>query len=115
MIVELSAAAVAFVGKLVNIILYHLPGQYVNWVAIGVVPLGYLAHRFKSANPLLYGIVEVLVGLATALGATSRTAFGATQALAVIGSTYVVARGFNNVSHAQKQVAIPVQALSESS
>lgn len=112
-IIELSAVVVAFTGKLLNLLFYRLPGQYVNWIAVAVVPLGYAAHRFKSANQLYYGIIEVLVGLATALAATSRTRFGAVQALAVIGATYVVARGFNNVTDAGKKSTTSVQAASE--
>lgn len=96
----------------VNWILYRLPGKYLNWISVGVLPLGYLAHQFKQRRLRWYGIVEILVGFATALGAMSKGSFQPTQGLALIGATYVVARGFNNVADARRKNSIFVKAPS---
>jgi len=89
----------------VNWVLYRVPGKYSNWMSLAVVPVGYFAHRFKQWNLLRYGMVEVLVGFSTALGATTKGGLQPTQGLAVIGATYVVARGFSNISDARKKAA----------
>jgi hypothetical protein len=107
----LAAAVVGVVGDGVNNLLYALPGKYLNWMAIAVLPIGYAAHVFKGRNQELYGTIEVLVGFATALGSTSRTDFHAPQGLAILGAVYVVARGFNNVSEARRKNNSGVTAL----
>jgi hypothetical protein len=88
-------------------ILWNLPGKYLNWLALAVLPLGYGTYHFKNKNQLLYGTVEVLMGVATALGATARPEFHATQGLTTIGAIYIVARGFNNISEARQKAVGP--------
>jgi hypothetical protein len=97
----ISSAIVGLIGTTVDCVSFRLPGKYVNLMAFAVLPVGYAAHRFKKQNQLRYGVVEVLTGMATAIGATARTEFQPTQALAIIGAIYVVARGFNNISDAR--------------
>jgi len=59
------------------------------------------AHYFRTRNLRVYGMSEILLGVATAFGVTIESQFQPTQALAIIGATYVVARGFNNVAEAR--------------
>jgi hypothetical protein len=91
------AASIFVVGMFtigVNRILYQTPGRYLNWLAILVLPIGYLAYQFKEKNPYLYGTFEVLVGISMAFGATTTNkAFQPTQAFTIISGIYVVARG----------------------
>jgi hypothetical protein len=98
----LSSASIQFFGAVVHWLLYDIPGKYLNLVGLMVLPVGYAAHHFKRWNQLLYGIVEVLVGIATAVGATARADFQTAQGLALLGAVYVVARGFNNVTEARE-------------
>jgi len=101
---ELTAsAAVGGTATLLNWLMYHMPGQYVNWAAVAVLPLGYVAHLFKKGSPYHYGIVEIVAGVATAFGVTIHAQFQPVQILTIIGAIYVVARGFNNVAEARKK------------
>jgi hypothetical protein len=84
-------------------VLSSLPGKYLNWLALAVLPIGYGAHYFKKLNQLVYGTVEILVGAATALGSTARPEFHSAQGLTIIGAIYIVARGFNNISEARSK------------
>lgn len=82
----------------VNTLFYRLPGKYFNIIAIAALPIGYAVHRFKRFKPIHYGAVEIMVGIATALGSTfSKKEFEPAQGLAVLGAIYVVASGFNNI------------------
>lgn len=101
----ISFLLVGVVTIAVNWVLFRIPGRYSNWISLAIVPIGYFAHRFKQRNLLRYGMVEVLVGFSTALGATTKGGFQPTQGLGVIGATYVVARGFSNISDARKKAA----------
>lgn len=98
--------SVAVVGTMMNLVLYHLPGHYMNWIAVCVFPIGYSAYYFKKKNQLLFGQLEIAVGVATALGATARQEFRLTQILAVIGAIYIVARGFTNIDDAKKRMKL---------
>src|SRR5579872_31392 len=96
--VGIGSAIVGLTGTTVSRLLYRIPGKYVNLLAFAVLPLGYAAHYFKTQNQLRYGMVEVLAGMATAIGATAKSQFQPSQGLAILGAIYVVARGFNNIS-----------------
>ena len=87
----------------INKLFYKLPGKYFNYVALSVLPAGYIIHRFKRFNQTYYGTVEVLFGIATGMGTTlGIKVFGAAQGIAIMGAVYVVARGFNNIYEARK-------------
>ena len=96
-----AAIAVGITARTINFFVYQLPGNYMNWLAVGVLPLGYGAHYFRTRNFRFYGMSEILLGVSTAFGVTIRSQFQPTQAVALIGATYVVARGFNNVAEAR--------------
>jgi hypothetical protein len=88
---------VGFSTIIINFILYHIPGQYLNWLALPVLPIGYVAYQFKKRQQWLYGTVEILFGIATAFGSTTvNKAFQPTQGFAIISAIYIVARGTQN-------------------
>jgi hypothetical protein len=105
----ISMAATLLGGTVVavNWFLYRLPGKYSNWLSLAVLPIGYSVHYFKRRNLRLYGTIEVIVGVATALGSTVRGTLQPTQGLAIIGAIYVVGRGFNNISEAKQKPKNP--------
>lgn len=88
-----------------NTLFYRLPGKYFNMIAVAALPVGYFAYRFKRFNQTLYGIVEIMAGVATAFGSTLavKQEFDAAKGLAVLSAMYVVARGFNNIHDHQNQ------------
>jgi hypothetical protein len=88
---------------ILNTLFERAPGRYLNWLAFLVWPAGWLAFRLKQYNQRYYGMVEIPVGIATALGITMKGAFGPTQALAVLGAMYVVSRGYTNIAEAKKK------------
>ena len=89
---------------MINQLLYKLPGKYANWFAVAVLPAGYFASRFKQKNQWRYGLVEVVVGIATAFGVTVQLkGVQPPQGLTLVAAAYVVARGFNNMSDARKK------------
>ena len=69
-----------------------------------VCALGWCAHRFKRRSKYYYGLSEFSFGVASAIAAVSTVNFAAVefsnvglpQVLALLGSTYIVARGLNN-------------------
>jgi hypothetical protein len=68
-----------------NALFDRAPGHYLNWIAVVVWPVGWAAFRFKQFNQKHYGIVEIVVGVLTALGTTVRGTFGPTQGTGSIG------------------------------
>lgn len=81
----------------------HFPGQHLNWIAVLVWPVGWLAFRFKQYNSAYYGTVEIIVGVVTAFATALRGQFGPVQGIAVLGAMYVVSRGYGNVADAAKR------------
>lgn len=75
-----------------------------------VVLIGFAASKFKQRSKLYYGIVEVLFGMISSIAVVSRVNFTPlpvsqmtlAQVAALVGSVYVVARGFNNIQEAKK-------------
>ena len=86
-----------------NALFKRAPGRYTNWIAILVWPVGWAAFRFKQFNQKWYGMVEVVVGIVTAFATTTKGAFGPTQLLAIVGTIYVVSRGFSNIAEGRKK------------
>jgi len=86
-----------------NALFERAPGHYLNWIAVVVWPVGWAAFRFKQFNQKYYGVLEIVVGVVTAFGTTTKGAFGPTQALAVLGAMYVVSRGYGNITEAEKK------------
>jgi hypothetical protein len=103
LIAAYCAVAVGGICKGINLLLYHLPGKYENWIACLVFPLGYIAHNFKKVKLFYYGVSEVLVGVGGAFGVTLNQRFGPVQGLAIMSAIYLVARGFNNISDAREK------------
>lgn len=72
--------------------------------------IGFAASKFKLRSKLHYGIVEVLFGVISSIAIVSRVNFTPlpvsqmtlAQVAALVGSVYVVARGFNNIHEAKK-------------
>jgi hypothetical protein len=91
------------IAVLGNAFLGHVPGHHLNWIAFFVWPVGWVAFRFKQFNQKYYGMLEIVVGVSTALGTTMKGAFGLTQGLAVMGAVYVVSRGYSNITEAEKK------------
>jgi hypothetical protein len=105
----IAAIMVGITARTINLFVYQLPGEYMNWLAVGVLPIGYGAHYFRTRNLRVYGMSEILLGVSTAFGVTIRPHFQPTQALTLIGATYVVARGFNNVAEARLKATSGVE------
>jgi len=76
--------------------------------AFCVVALGYAAYRFKRSNQSWYGISEISFGFFSALATVwSVGDFATTNWVAIVGSTYVVARGVSNYWDYQSQGRLP--------
>jgi hypothetical protein len=76
-------------------------------IGSGIVSLGLFAHWFKARNQRLYGIVEVLFGSLSAFAiafSLSSDNISLTEYASLIGSSYVVARGVNNMSEAKRRL-----------
>ena len=72
-------------------------------VALAVVALGWLAYWYKGQNQFIYGLIEVLVAMATAMISTfgissNRETF--TRVATIVGCVYIVSRGFENMNRA---------------
>lgn len=80
-----------------------IPGHYRNLLGVAVLPTGYAAFRLKKTHQYRYGQVEVVIGIATALGVTLKDdGLSPAQGLALVGAMYVVARGFSNINEANR-------------
>jgi len=74
-----------------------------------VLGLGFGAYKFKLNNKFLYGALEVLFGISSSITIVSRVHFTSipvsqmslAQVIALVGSTYVVARGLSNMHEAR--------------
>jgi hypothetical protein len=77
-------------------------------IGAGVVIVGYLAYRFKRANLLAYGSVEIMFAAAVAI-VTAKQMSGNTSwagpAATLGGAIYVVSRGLGNYAEGAKQRA----------
>ena len=109
-------ATVVGLAFVINQVLYKLPAQHLNWLAVAVLPGGYLATLYKRNNQMRYGIVEVMVGVITALSTINQHPdFQAIQGITLIGTLYVVARGFTNIKEAQEKakakIAVDIAAF----
>lgn len=72
---------------------------------LGVLILGLFAHGFKNKAPALYGQIEVLLGLASAICVVESKGFRSSIPLfcvALLGAFYVVVRGFGSWSEDPK-------------
>ncbi len=75
-------------------------------LSLVVIAAGFVAFRFKNANQILYGRVEVAFGMASCLNVALRSPIESSllaQWSALIGSAYVVSRGLNNISDARSR------------
>jgi hypothetical protein len=85
-------------------------------IAIAVICMGVIAHWFKRLNQRSYGIVEVVFGcvsgLCIALSMTPATA-ALTQWASLVGCSYVVARGLNNMYDAKSKLNTPSPSTSQ--
>lgn len=86
-----------------NALFHYAPGHNLNWIAVVVCPIGWAAYQFKRYNSAYYGIVEIVVGVATAFATTLKGRFGATQLLAIVGAIYIVSRGCCDIADASKR------------
>jgi hypothetical protein len=74
-----------------------------------VIALGFAASEFKLRGKLYYGMVEVFFGVISSVAIVSRVNFtpipvsqmSLAQVTALVGSVYVVARGFTNIHEAK--------------
>jgi hypothetical protein len=82
---------------------HYAPGRNLNWIAVVVWPIGWAAYHFKQYNSAYYGIVEIVVGVATAFATTLKGQFGTAQGLAIVGAMYIVSRGYGNIADAAKR------------
>jgi hypothetical protein len=72
-------------------------------VALAVIAFGWLAYWYKGQNQFIYGLIEVLVAMATAMTSTfgitsNRETF--TRVATIVGCVYIVSRGFENMNKA---------------
>jgi len=93
-------------AKIVAVLGLHLTqGLAVVFVAV----LGFAASKFKLHGKLYFGIVEVFFGVISSVAVVTRVNFtpvpvsqmNLAQVTALIGSVYVVARGFTNIYEAK--------------
>jgi len=86
-------------------------GAHLSQFIIGlfIATMGFVAHRFKQRNQRWYGMVEVMIGIVSGFS----IAFGMVpshvvlaQWASLIGCSYVIARGLNNVSDAKARVLL---------
>jgi hypothetical protein len=80
----------------------------------GVINMGVVAHQFKKQNQLWYGVVEVIFGAAYGFS----TAFsikpldqGFGRWATLVGCTYIIARGLNNISEAKARLSTDSSTL----
>jgi hypothetical protein len=99
------AENLSYVGRLLNFVFTNLPGSYLNWLAVLVLPIGYAGYSFKRVNQSFFGLIEIFVGMTTAFATTFRAELGTAQVLALLGAIYVVARGFTNMSEGNLKLA----------
>ena len=81
-------------------------------IGVGVLVIGVLAHYFKRYSQLAYGVVEVVIGGASGFSiafSLSPDHINLTQWASIVGCTYVVARGLNNVYDAKVKESAVVQ------
>ncbi len=98
----LVVAATTYGGRLYEWV-YRAVGLHTTQVlvAVFVVGTGIFAHLFKKKNQMFYGICEVFFAAASAFQISLTMKPGETvlsQWAALVGASYVVARGLNNIS-----------------
>jgi hypothetical protein len=99
---------------MLNQTLSFLPAKHLNWLAVAVLPIGYIVARYKRRNQLRYGWIEVGVGVLSALGTiNSQPEFRPVQLLTIVGALYVVARGFGNIYEASQRAEAARRKLIE--
>jgi hypothetical protein len=60
--------------------------------------LGALLYRLRGTTPLLYGLIEIIVGTAvTSFASTSPTSDPVSKAVGIIGGIYIIVRGLDNI------------------
>lgn len=93
-------------AKIVAVLGLHLT----QFLAVFIVfVLGFAASEFKLHGKLYYGIVEVFFGMISSVAVVTRVHFtpvavsqmSLAQVTALVGSVYVVARGFANIHEAK--------------
>jgi hypothetical protein len=93
---------------------YRIFGLYgaQGGVALLVVLVGFAAHRFKQKRQRWYGLTEVAFGAVSGVSICFRLAPGASmfsQWAALVGCTYVIARGLNNIAEAKMKGIMDVR------
>jgi hypothetical protein len=91
----------AIPAKIVAVLGLHLT-QVLAVVLVAV--LGFEAYRFKLRSKLYFGMVEVVFGIASSAAVVTRVHFTSVpvsqmtlpQVTALVGSAFIVARGFTN-------------------
>jgi len=120
----LLVIAVALVGKFgASPIEHYITQAYIAAVGViglygtqfligaGIVSLGLFAHWFKGKNQRVYGIIEVLFGSLSAFAiafSLPGDQISLTEYASLIGSSYVVARGMNNMSEAKMRLTAAI-------
>lgn len=72
--------------------------QFIIW--LGICAVGLVAHYFKRMSQRWYGMVEVIIGVASAFSIAIGLApdrISLAQWSSLVGCAYVIARGMNNV------------------
>ncbi len=93
-------------AKIVAVLGLHLTQAL---AIVFVFALGFAAFEFKLRGKLYYGIVEVFFGVVSSVAVVSKVNFtpipvsqmSLAQVTALVGSMYVVARGFTNTHEAR--------------
>jgi hypothetical protein len=96
--------------KPIYLFLVRVVGPHWTHAIIGVVVclMGIAAHYFKRINQRAYGVVEIVIGAASGFSiafALSADHITLPQWASLIGCSYVVARGLNNVYDAKKEIS----------